>query len=103
MSNSIFYLSKTSFHPGIVVACLNINSLVAHTDGLVLRTILDEEGETKLNRTIGDHEFCLPGFDFVGRDRNVNGGHESGLCIYIQSNLNYKVRITIYNRKFLKI
>ena len=51
----------------MVVACLNINSLVAHIDEL--RIILDSTeidilciNETKLDQTIGDHEVCLPGF-----------------------------------------
>ena len=35
---------------------------------------------------------CLPGFDIVRRDRSVNGRHGGGVCIYIQSSLNYKVR-----------
>ena len=97
MNNSICQLNRSSFRRGIVVACLNINSLVAHIDEL--RVILDSTeidilciNETKLDETISDHEVCLPGFDIVRRDRSVNGRHGGGVCVYIQSSLNYKVR-----------
>ena len=77
----------------MVVACLNINSLIAHIDEL--KIILDSAkidilciNETKLDETIGDHEVCLPGFDIVRGDRYVDGRQGGGVCIYIQSNLN---------------
>ena len=62
----------------MVIACLNINSLIAHIDEL--RIILDSIeidilciNETKLDHTIGDHEVCLPAFDVVRGDRCEEG------------------------------
>ena len=79
-----------------MIACLNINSLVAHIDEL--RIFIDSEkidilciNETKLDQTISDHEVCLPGFDIIRRDRSVNGRHGGGICIYVRANLNFKI------------
>jgi hypothetical protein len=41
---------------------------------------------------ITDQEVCLPGFEIVRRDRSVNGRYGGGVCIYIRSNINYKIR-----------
>ena len=81
----------------MVVACLNINSLVAHIDEL--RIFLDSTkidiicvNATKLDQTIAGHEICLPGYEIARRDRSINGRHGGGVCIYIRSNFNYKIR-----------
>lgn len=69
--------NTTSFCRGMVIACLNINSLVAHIDEL--RIFINSAridilciNETKLDQTIFDHEVCLSGFDIIRRDRSVN-------------------------------
>ena len=85
------------FQHGLVMACLNINSLLAHIDELritMYSTKIDILciNETKLDSTIGDHEVCLPGFELVRRDRIVNDRNGGGVCIYIRCNLNFKIR-----------
>ena len=57
--------------------------------------------ETKLGSTINDHEVCLPGFELVRRDRNINGRNGGGVCIYIRSNLNFQMRDDL-NSKILE-
>ena len=75
----------------MVIACLNINSLVAHIDELrifINNTKIDILciDETKLDQT------CLPGFDIIRKDRRVNGRQGGGVCIYVRANLNFKIR-----------
>ena len=41
---------------------------------------------------INDHEVCLPGFELVRSNRNINGRNGGGVCIYIRSNLNFQMR-----------
>lgn len=79
-------LRRLSFGRGIVIACLNINSLVAHIDEL--RIIIHDTkidilaiNETKLDHTISDCEVYLPNFEIVRRDRSTNGRHGSGVCL----------------------
>ena len=48
--------------------------------------------ETKLDLTISDQEVCLPGFEIIRRDRKVNGRKGGGVCLYVRSNINYKIR-----------
>ena len=89
----------------MVIACLNINSLVAHIDELrifINNTKIDILciNEAKLDQTISDHGFCLPGFD--RKDRRLNGRHGGGVCIYVRFTLNFKI-CNDYNQKFLKI
>jgi exonuclease III len=79
------------------MACLNINSLLSHIDELRIFTSSTKIdilciNETKLDSTITDQEVCLPGFEIVRRDRSVNGRYGGGVCIYIRSNINYKIR-----------
>ena len=79
------------------MACLNINSLLAHTDELSIYISSRKIdilciNEIKLDHTINDREVCLPGFEIVRRDRKVNGRNGGGVCLYIRSNINYKVR-----------
>ena len=47
--------------------------------------------ESKLDITIKDHEVCLPGYEIVWRDRQINGRKGGGVCFYLRSNLNFKV------------
>ena len=48
--------------------------------------------ETKLDSSIGNSEIHLSGYDVVRLDRKVNGRNGGGVCMYIRSNLNFRVR-----------
>lgn len=79
------------------MACLNINSILAHIDEL--RVFISTSkidilaiNETKLHATIHDNQIHLPGFEVVRNDRKVNGRNGGGVCLYIRSNLNYHIR-----------
>ena len=48
--------------------------------------------ETKLDSTIKDNEVHLPGYDLVRKDRENNGRHGGGVCIYVRSNINFQIR-----------
>ena len=80
------------------MACLNINSLVSHIDDL--RIFMSQSmgidnlaiNETKLDSTIKDNEIHLPGYDVVRKDRENNGRHGGGVCIYVRSNINFQIR-----------
>jgi exonuclease III len=79
------------------MACLNINSLVAHIDQL--RIFLSTHkidilaiNETKLDSTITSNEIHISGYDIARRDRPLNGRHGGGVCIFIKNNLNFRFR-----------
>ncbi len=87
------------FQRGLVMASLNINSLLAHIDELRITMSSTKIyilciNETKLDSTVNDHEVGLPGFELVRRDRAKNGRNGGGVCIYIRSNLNFHSEIT---------
>ena len=76
---------------------LNINSLLAHIDDLSIYISSRKIdilciNETKLDHTINGREVRLPGFEIARKDRKVNGRNGGGVCLYIRSNVNYKVR-----------
>ena len=48
--------------------------------------------ETKLDSTIKDNKVHLPGYDIVRKDRENNARHGCGVCIYVQSNINFQIR-----------
>jgi len=49
--------------------------------------------ESKLDRTINDHEVYIPGFEIARKDRQTNGRKYGEVSfLYLRSNLNYKVR-----------
>ena len=90
------------------MACLNINHLFAHIDEL--RVFMSNNkvdilciNETNLDSSINDNEVHIPNFEIIRRDRRTNGLHGGGFCIYIRSNINYKIRHKIYNLKLSKI
>ena len=94
---SLYNLEKIQFHRGMSMACLNINSLFAHIDEL--RVFISNNkvdilciNETKLDSSINDKEVHIPNFEIIRRDRRTNGRHGGGICIYIRSNINYKIR-----------
>ena len=87
----------TLFNRGLVIACLNINGLTAHIDEL--RVFMEDSkidilaiNESKLDDTINDDELYLPGFEIVRKDRMLNGRKGGGVCLYLRSNLNYRIR-----------
>lgn len=80
---------------GFKLAALNINKLTTHIDEL--RILLDDNpidilaiNETKLNDNVSDNEVYLSGYEIIRRDRTSNGG--GGVCFYIRSGINYKIR-----------
>lgn len=97
-------LQDTIPSKGLVVAGLNINSLLAHIDDL--RVFMTSQkidilalNETKLDATIRDNEIHLPGFDVIRKDRSANGRNGGGVCLYIRNNLNYRVRTDLQHDK----
>ena len=85
------------FGRGLVIAALNINSLLAHLDDLKV-FVLDSKidvltiNETKIDSSVNDNEIHLPGFEVVRKDRSVNGRSGGGVCTYLRSNINYQIR-----------
>ena len=75
------------FGKGLVMASLNINSLLAHIDDF--RVFMNESdidiisiNETKLDSTINDNEVYIPGYEIIRKDRKINGRH-GGWCLYL--------------------
>ena len=86
------------------MASLNINSLLLHIDEL--RVFMSSSKidilmiyETKLDSTIHDNEVHLTGLEIVRTDRKVNGRNRGGVCIYLRTNLNSKIRNDLSNDK----
>ena len=72
---------------------MNINSLTKHIDEL--RILLFDYSvdiisinETKLDDTIISCEVHIPGYEFIRRDRNRQGG---GVGFYIKTSINFVV------------
>ena len=86
---SLHNLEKIPFHRGMSMACLNINSLFAMINNKVDLLCINE---TKLDSSINDNEVHIPNFEVIRRNRRANGRHGGGICIYIRSNINYKIR-----------
>jgi exonuclease III len=92
-----FDINYKPFGKGLVMASLNINSLLlAHIDEF--RVYMNESdidiisiNETKLDSSIKDNEVYISGYEIVRKDRKINGRHGGGVCIYIRCNLNYKI------------
>ena len=55
------------------------------------------EYESKLDSTVHNNEVYLPGFKLVRRDRKINGRNGDGVCIYLRTNLNYRIRDDLIN------
>ena len=79
---------------GFKITGLNINSLVKHIDEL--RILLDDHSidilsinETKLDDSIKSCEVQIPGYEFIRRDRNRQGG---GVGFHIKTSINFAVR-----------
>ena len=41
--------------------------------------------------TIHDSDVYIPGFEIVRKDRRVNERKGGGVCIYLRTNLNYRI------------
>ena len=44
--------------------------------------------ESKLDPTVHNDEVYIPGFEIIRNDR----GHGGGVCTYLRTNLNYRIR-----------
>lgn len=82
------------------MASLNINSLIAHIDELIVfinssKIDILTINETKLDSNIHDNEIHIPGYEVIRKDRSINGRNGGGVCIYLRSNLNYKTRVDL--------
>ena len=76
------------------MAFLNIASLPKHIDEIRVSELfksldLFAFNETRLDSTISDGEVKICGYDLVRKDRCRNGG---GVCTYLRSSINYKIR-----------
>jgi len=86
----------------LVIASLNINSLLSHIDKL--RVLMHDSKidilsikETKLDSTVHDSDVYIPGFELVRKYRRVNGRKGGSVCIYLRTNLNYRIRDDLIN------
>ena len=76
-----------SFLKGMLMACYKLSIYISSSKIDILCI-----NETKIDHTFNDQEACLPGFEIVRRDRKGNGRKGGGVCLYIRSNTNYKIR-----------
>ena len=82
---------------GLAIACLNVNSLLANIDQLriflsIYKIDILAINETKLDALITSNEIHISGYDIVRRDRPHNGRHGGGVCIFVKTNLNFRLR-----------
>ena len=82
---------------GFKLASLNIASLPKHIDEL--RVLLSDNpldilsiNETRLDGSVSEDEVYIPGYDIIRHDRKHNGRFGGGVCIYVQSNINFSLR-----------
>ena len=47
--------------------------------------------------TVRDDEVYIPGFEIVRKDRKINGRNGGGVCTYVRTNLNYRIRNDLNN------
>ena len=52
---------------------------------------------SKLDSTVHDSDVYIPVFEIVRKDRRVNGRKGGGVCIYLRTNLNYRIRDDLIN------
>ena len=95
MPNSPFQKPRSlAFRKGMVIASLNINSLVLHKDELA--SILLEKGihimalnETKLDKKMPKNILAIPNYKLEREDRNRHGG---GVAVYIRDSIKHTRR-----------
>ena len=93
-SNFFTTLSSIPNERGFKMAFLNIVSLPKKIDEIncsMANKFIDliAFNETRLDANITDNMIKIDGYDVVRKDRSRNGG---GVCIYLRSSINYKVR-----------
>jgi hypothetical protein len=93
---SDFFTSLNSIpnERGFKMAFLNIVSLPKKIDEIrysMSNKHIDLIGfsETRFDSNISNNMIDLDGYDIVRKDRSRNGG---GVCIYLRSSINYKIR-----------
>ena len=79
---------------GFKMVFLNIVSLPKNIDELSIsmpEKLIDlfALSETRLDSTISDNMISLEGYDVIRKDRSRKGG---GVCTYLRSSINYKIR-----------
>ena len=95
MSSDFFTtVSSIPNERGFKMAFLNIVSLPKKIDEIncsMANKFIDliAFNETRLDANITDNMINIDGYDVVRKDRSRNGG---GVCIYLRSSINYKVR-----------
>ena len=95
MSSDFFTtLSSIPNERGFKMAFLNIVSLPKKIDEIncsMANKFIDliAFNETRLDANITDNMINIDGYDVVRKDRSRNGG---GVCIYLRSSINYRVR-----------
>ena len=89
MQLSIDSLSTLGHRKGMVIASLNVNSLLLHVDEI--RMLVKELGihilalnETKLDKSIDDSLVNIEGYTIIRHDRDRHGG---GVAIYLKDTL----------------
>ncbi len=87
-------LSSIPNERGFKMAFLNIVSLPKKIDEInfsMSNKFIDliAFNETRLDANITDNMINLDGYDIVRKDRSRNGG---GVCIYLRSSIDYKIR-----------
>ncbi|KXJ05002.1 hypothetical protein AC249_AIPGENE4972, partial [Exaiptasia diaphana] len=97
-------LNSEVFGRGLVMALLNINSLLGHIDELRLflktsKIDILAINETKLDSLIGNDQIAIPGFDVTRRDRPTDDtdGLGGGVCFYTKTDINFKIRPDLSN------
>ena len=106
------YMNNTPLPPinvlatAVAIACLNVNSLLAHIDQLrffhsIHKIDILTVNEAKLDSSISSNEIHISSCDVVRRDRCHNGRHGGGVCIFIKNNRNSRIREDL--SKFLAI
>ena len=93
-SNFFTTLSSIPNERGFKMTFLNIVSLPKKIDEIncsMANKFIDliAFNETRLDANITDNMIKIDGYDVVRKDRSRNGG---GVCIYLRSSINYKVR-----------
>ena len=93
-SDFLVTLSSIPNERGFKMAFLNIVSLLKKIDEInfsMTNKFIDliAFNETRLDPNITDNMVSLDGYDVIRKDRSRNGG---GVCIYLRSSINYKIR-----------
>ena len=93
-SNFLGTLSSIPNERGFKMAFLNIVSLLKKIDEInfsMTNKFIDliAFNETRLDPNITDNMISLDGYDVIRKDGSRNGG---GVCIYLRSSINYKIR-----------